>query len=132
VCNAKQHGGIVHLRKTSQGYCVGLGFSVWCIHSKHGECACSHAHPRALREGQTRREAVAQSLRASYVWEVAGLPNRAVGQQSSAIREGERMRPSTGSNFDATQRCQACLLLVCSMERQREEDLACTERFLAR
>jgi hypothetical protein len=65
VCNAKQHGGIVHLRKTSQGYCVGLGFSVWCIHSKHGECACSHAHPRALREGQTRREAVAQSLRAS-------------------------------------------------------------------
>jgi hypothetical protein len=43
---------------------------------------------RALREGQTRREAGAQSLRASYVWEVAGLPNRAVGPQSSAIREG--------------------------------------------
>jgi hypothetical protein len=123
MCKPKQHGGIVHLRKKStQGYCVGLGFIVWCIHSKLGKNACSQAHPCAVREGQTRRETGAQSLRASYVWEVAGLPNRAVGQQSSAIREGERVRPSTSSNFHATKWCQAWLLLVCFMERQREED----------
>jgi hypothetical protein len=24
-------------KKTSKGYCVELGFSVWCIHSKHGK-----------------------------------------------------------------------------------------------
>jgi hypothetical protein len=45
--------------KSSKGYCVGLGFSVWCIRSKHREYFCRHAHPCALlREGQTRREAV--------------------------------------------------------------------------
>src|SRR5215211_53982 len=41
--------GIVHMHKgASEGYCVGPGFTVWCIHSKHWECACSHAHPCAL------------------------------------------------------------------------------------
>jgi hypothetical protein len=40
-----------------------------------------HAHPCALREGQTRREAGAQSLGASYVWEAAGAANRAAKQQ---------------------------------------------------
>jgi hypothetical protein len=76
----------------SKRYCVALGFAVWCNHSKHWECACSQAHPCALlREGQTRREAGAQSLRASFVLEVAGLPNRAAGLRSSALREG-RMR----------------------------------------
>jgi len=39
----------------------------------------THVHPlEVLREGQTRREAGAQSLRASSK-EVAGLPNRVVG-----------------------------------------------------
>jgi hypothetical protein len=39
----------------------------------------THVHPlEVLREGQTRREAGAQSLRASSR-EVAGLPNRVVG-----------------------------------------------------
>src|SRR5215213_6460662 len=58
--------GIVHMQKgASKGYCVALGFRVWCIHSKHWESACSQAHPRVLREGQTRREAGAQSLRTS-------------------------------------------------------------------
>jgi hypothetical protein len=40
---------------------VGLVIKIWCIHSKHWKCACRQAHPCALREGQTRREAVAQS-----------------------------------------------------------------------
>ena len=44
--------------KSSKGYCVGLGFSVWCIRSKHRECACRQAHQCVRkREGQTSREA---------------------------------------------------------------------------
>ena len=77
-------------------------------------------HSCALREGQTRREAEAQSLGASYLasWEeVAGLPNRAAGQQCSAFQRGERMRPNTIDIFHATQSYQACLLRACSMEQ---------------
>jgi hypothetical protein len=52
-------------KEASKGYCMGLGFTVWCIHSKHWEWVCRQAHLCALREGQTRREAGAQSLGAS-------------------------------------------------------------------
>jgi hypothetical protein len=42
---AKPHGGIVpRPGKSSEGYCVALGFTVWCIHSKHRECFCRRAH----------------------------------------------------------------------------------------
>jgi len=34
--------------ESSKGYCVGLGSTVRCIHTKHSECACRHAHPCAL------------------------------------------------------------------------------------
>ena len=27
---------------------MGLGFIVWCIYSKHGECLCRQVHPCAL------------------------------------------------------------------------------------
>jgi len=38
--DAKQR--IVCMRNTSsKEYCMGLGLSVWCIHCKHGECACA-------------------------------------------------------------------------------------------
>jgi hypothetical protein len=61
--------------------------------SPFGTVVDMHAHPCALREGQTCREAGAQSLRPPSE-EVAGLPNRAAGPtKSSALnREGERIR----------------------------------------
>ena len=34
--------------KSATGSSVRLGFSVWCMRSKHGECACSQVHPCAL------------------------------------------------------------------------------------
>jgi hypothetical protein len=51
-------------------------------------------------------------------WEVAGLPRRAAGQQSSATGERQgRMRLGTIDILrTAPQRCQARLLLVCFME----------------
>jgi hypothetical protein len=66
-----------------------------------------HAHPCALRERQTpSRGGCPQSLRASYVWEVAGL--------CPTQREGERMGSNTTDIFYATpqQRYQASLLLL--------------------
>jgi hypothetical protein len=41
-------------KEASKGYCMGLGFTVWCIHSKHWEwgvqasasvCAARRANP---------------------------------------------------------------------------------------
>jgi hypothetical protein len=34
----------------SEWHCVALGFCVWCVHSKHRERACSHAHPCAAKK----------------------------------------------------------------------------------
>jgi hypothetical protein len=34
-----------YAEKSFKGDCMGLGFNVWCIHSKHCKCACSQAHP---------------------------------------------------------------------------------------
>jgi hypothetical protein len=36
-------------RDAFKGYCVELGFNVWCIYSKHWECAFKQAHPCAGR-----------------------------------------------------------------------------------
>src|ERR671921_509711 len=38
----------LYAEKSFKGYCVGLEFNVWCIHSKHRESACRQAHPCAL------------------------------------------------------------------------------------
>jgi hypothetical protein len=38
--------------ESSKGYCVGLGFSVWCIRSKYWEYFCRHAHPCASEKGK--------------------------------------------------------------------------------
>jgi hypothetical protein len=53
----------------------------WSCEPMYDASVARHAHPCALREGQTRREAGAQSLGASYVWEAAGAANRAAKQQ---------------------------------------------------
>jgi hypothetical protein len=39
-------------KEAFKGYCVRLGFTVWCVHSKHWECARSHAHPYASDKGK--------------------------------------------------------------------------------
>jgi hypothetical protein len=69
---------------------MGLGFSICYIHIKHRERACRQAHPWALREGQPHREAGAQSLGASYVWEVAGLSNSGGGATKLRPQRGGR------------------------------------------
>ena len=80
-----------------------LRFTVWCIYSKHWKCAFNQAHLLVLREGQPRREAGAQNLGASYVWEVAGLPNSSGGATKFRLypynEEWERMRTGTCNLF---------------------------------
>jgi hypothetical protein len=89
--DTESHGTVPLRKQFSEGNCVRQGFSVWCIHSKYMPSACSHAHPCALREGQTRREAGAQSLygppRGSSRRR-PGCRTAAVESQSSATREG--------------------------------------------
>ena len=84
-------GGIALCGKPSKRYCVGLRFTVWCIHSKRfwgmGLQVCES--PCALRKGKP----VVRRGRKAYgpptcVWEIAGLPNRAAGHQHSALSEG--------------------------------------------
>jgi hypothetical protein len=75
--------------ESSKGYCAGLGTCIRCVRSKACASVCA-----LLREGQTHREAGAQSQGASYGWEVAGLLNR-------AVEEGGRMRPSSSEVYHA-------------------------------
>jgi hypothetical protein len=87
-------------KEASRGYCMGLGFTVWCIHSKHWECASSHVHPCALARKATRREAGAQSLRTSI--EVAGslavrLWRETLVSTISMARESSLSTPKEGA-----------------------------------
>ena len=83
---------------------MGLGFRVWCIHCKHWECACSQAHPYALTEEQTRREAGAQSLKG--LLSMGGRPGcREIGgatkrrsQREGWIRMQPHIRMGRGGN----------------------------------
>jgi hypothetical protein len=45
IRNSSLIGNKAGMRRESATYCVGLGFTVCCIHSKHWECACNQAHP---------------------------------------------------------------------------------------
>jgi hypothetical protein len=101
-----------HIRKTSsKGYCVGLGCRVWCIHSKHRECACSQAHLCTLaRMVNPRREAGAERAygppRASLE-EVAGLSNSSGGARN--LRPWER-EEGAGATSHQTQSHEALVL----------------------
>jgi hypothetical protein len=74
---------------------VGLGLSVWCIHCKHGECACSQAHPCVC--ASDKGKPVARRGCKAYgppSWEVAGLSNSSGGDTM--------LRPQRGEGADAT------------------------------
>jgi hypothetical protein len=104
----KQHGGILYMRaEFSKGYWRG-----WV--PVYDTSVATHAHPCALLgEGRTRREAGAQSPGASFLWEAAGLPNRAgSNKEFRPHREGGRMRPSSSEVFHAGLALHSsCLLL---------------------
>jgi hypothetical protein len=81
--------------QSSKGYCLGLGFSVWCIRSKHCEYLCRPAHPCALREGQTRRKAV-RSKGGGAMSVVAGVAKAVAGTKVlTGRRPAGRTSPRT-------------------------------------